>query len=250
MIDFHSHVLPGIDDGAQNSAMSVAMLTTAHESGVTTVVATPHCHIHSKDSIANFLERRETAYNRLRFACKGNNTSVPDIILGAELGVSREISKLSGLDKLCIADTNYILLEMPYSSWEDWMFEEVYRITLLGLRPIMAHLDRFLDHKNHFSNLYSMNILFQINASAFLENATRKKMLNLFANDAAHVVGSDMHNITSRPPNLAEAYQIIEKKFGWEYVDFLKNNSSRIVSNKNAIPTRLPKIKGIKKLFI
>ena len=250
MIDFHSHVLPGIDDGAGSSKMSMEMLSLAHKSGVTTVVATPHCYIHDEDSISRFLSRRENSHQRLMQAIAETNAQVPQIILGSEVRVEKYMSKLPDLDKLCIEGTDYILLEMPYSLWEDWMFEEVYRVTLRGLRPIMAHLDRFFTYEKHFSNLYSMNVLFQINASAFTDNSLRRKMVALFENDSAHVVGSDMHNTTTRPPNLAEAYQIIEKKFGWEYVDFLKNNSSRIVANKDAIPTRLPKIKGLKKIFI
>ena len=250
MIDFHSHVLPGIDDGAENSKMSIEMLTAAYESGVTTVVATPHCYIHDENSIPHFLSRRENSHKRLMQVIAEKNVKAPDIILGSEVRVTREMSKLPNLDKLCISGTNYILLEMPYSTWEDWMFEEVYRVTLLGLRPIMAHLDRFISYEKHFPNLFSMNILFQINASAFIEKGLRRKMLSLFSNDAAHVVGSDMHNTTTRPPNLPRAYDIIENKFGWEYVDFLKNNSERIVSNGNTLPTRLPKIKGLKKIFI
>lgn len=250
MIDFHSHLLPGIDDGAKNSEMSIEMLTLAYNSGVTTVVATPHCYIHDENSISHFLSRREASYNRLMQVISEQEKPMPDIILGAEVSVVRGLSKLHDLSKLCLTDTNYILLEMPYSRWEDWMFEEVYRITLLGLRPIMAHLDRFLDYEKYFPNLYSMNILFQINANAFIDRKIRRKMLTLIRNDAAHVVGSDMHNTTTRPPNLEEAYGIIEKKFGWEYVDFLKNNSDRIVLNKTALPTVLPKISFIKKLFM
>jgi len=78
----------------------------------------------------------------------------------------------------------------------------------------------------------------------------RKKVLKLFENDGAHVIGSDMHNTSTRPPNLAEAYDFIEKKFGWEYVDFLQNNSTRIVTNDVTLPTRLPKINILKKIFI
>ena len=97
---------------------------------------------------------------------------------------------------------------------------------------------------------FSINALFQINASAFIEKSTRRKILDFFANDAAHVIGSDMHNLTTRAPNLAEAYAVIEKKFGWEYVDFLQQNSTRIVVNKKTLPTGLPKLNIIKKLFI
>lgn len=250
MIDFHSHTLPGIDDGARNTAMSIQMLTSSLDSGVSTVIASPHCFITSEETPDEFLSKREFSYHKLRLAIQEKNIPVPEIVLGAEVHLSRGLSKVRNLEKLCISNTNYILLEMPYEAWNDWMYEEVYQVTLRGLRPILAHLDRYISQESLFSNLYSINVLFQINANAFIDKTTRRKVLNFFANDAAHVVGSDMHNTSTRPPNLQEAYSIIEKKFGWEYVDFLKNNSVRILSNDDTFPTKLPKLSPIKKLFI
>lgn len=250
MIDFHSHVLPDIDDGAKNTQMSIDMLKLSLESGVSTVIATPHCYITSEDSVESFLSQREHSYEKLKKAIMEQNISVPEIILGSEVHISPNLSKTPDLKKLCLSGTDYILLEMPYEPWKDWMFEEVYQVTLLGLKPILAHLDRFLSQEKQFQNLYSINVLFQINASAFIEKSTRRKILDFFANDAAHVIGSDMHNLTTRAPNLGEAYSIIENKFGWEYADYLQQNSSRILLNKMALPTRLPNLNIIKKLFI
>lgn len=250
MIDFHSHILPGIDDGARNAAVSLEMLKTSYDLGVSTVVATPHCFISPENSVERFLSKREQSNQALKSAIGEANIPVPEIVLGAEVHLSRELSKTPGLDKLCLSGTNYILIEMPYEPWKDWMYEEVYEITLLGLRPILAHLDRYISQEKHFSNLYSINVLFQVNANAFIDKLSRRKLPEFFANDAAHVIGSDMHNTTTRPPNLPEAYSIIEKKFGWEYVDYLQNNSVRILSNKRVLPTRLPKLNPIKKLFI
>lgn len=250
MIDFHSHVLPAIDDGARNTKMSLEMLNAAITTGVTTVIATPHCYIDNEDSIRHFLSHRQYAYDRLMSVISEKKVTVPNIILGSESHICLGISRLFDLEKLCIENTNYILLEMPYEPWQDWMFEEVYEITLRGLRPIIAHLDRYLSQKKFFLNLYSIDALFQINAAAFLNSGSRRKLLDLFENDAAHVVGSDMHNITTRPQNLAKAYEMIEKKFGWEYVDFLQNNSYRIINNDVTLPTRLPRPGFIKKLFI
>jgi len=250
MIDFHSHVLPGIDDGAKNLKMSLEMLTTSFKQGVTTIVSTSHCYINSENSISHFLSDREHSYNKLKQAINEQKPNVPDIILGSEVHIAPGFSKMKDLEKLCINGTNYILLEMPYEPWKDWMFEEVYEVTLRGIRPIIAHLDRFFSQEKFFPNLFSIDVLFQINASAFIEKGLRKKVLKLFENDGAHVIGSDMHNTSTRPPNLAEAYDFIEKKFGWEYVDFLQNNSTRIVTNDVTLPTRLPKINILKKIFI
>lgn len=250
MIDFHSHILPGIDDGAENSKMSIEMITKSVDSGVTTIVATPHCYLQSEESIQHFLSHREASYRRLLSVMREQKIKAPKIVLGSEVHLAPGMSKLCDLEKLCLSGTNYILIEMPYEPWADWMFEEVYEVTLQGFRPIMAHLDRFLSQEKYFPNLYSIDVLFQINAGAFLERKTRRKVLEFFQNDSAHVIGSDMHNLTTRPPNLAEAYEIINKKFGWEYVDYLKNNSDRIVSNNITLPTGLPRLGFKKKLFL
>lgn len=250
MIDFHSHILPGIDDGAQEVETSVEMLRVSALSGVNTVIATSHCYPVNGEAVAEFPEKRDRAYNLLQSRLRSEKGIFPHIIRGAEVHIYSGLSKMKGLDALCIENTEYILLEMPYEKWKDDVFEEIYQITRLGFKPILAHLDRFMSQEALFPDLLSLNVLCQINASAFFGSAMRKKLLTLFSGDGVHVIGSDMHNLTSRPPNLAEAYEIIEKKFGWEYVDYLKHNSERIIRNKEAIPTRLPKLSLIKKMML
>ncbi len=248
MIDFHSHVLPAIDDGAANIETALEMLRISAASGVETVIATPHCYPLSNDAVNQFMERRDLAYNKLQSAICTENEKLPHIIRAAEVHLSKNISKTEGIQSLCIEDTNYLLIEMPYEKWTDEVYEEIYQLTRQGLRPILAHLDRYISQEKRFPELLSLNVLCQVNASAFSSKKLRKKMLNLFSSDALHVIGSDMHNLTSRPPNLAEAYEIINTKYGWEYVDFLKHNSMRITKNQIALPTRLPKLNLIKKI--
>lgn len=248
MIDFHSHILPDIDDGAQNIETSIEMLRLSMLSGVDTVIATSHCYPATQEAAEEFPKKRDASFRRLNSAISASGIVLPNIIPGAEVHLSKGISKLKNLDQLCISGTNYILLELPYEKWTDEIYEEIYHITRQGLRPILAHLDRYISQEKSFSELLSLNVLCQINASAFFDKILRRKMPALFSNDAIHVIGSDMHNLTNRPPNLAEAYDIIENKFGWEYVDFLKQNSIRITRNEEALPTRLPKLSFFKKI--
>lgn len=250
MIDFHSHILPGVDDGATDLATSLEMLRISAASGVDTIVATSHYYPSYDHSVEDFLKKRDDAFHILKTEMKMQKEPLPSIIMGAEVHISKGIARLESLNRLCIEDTNYILLEMPYEKWTDEIFEEIYQITLNGLRPILAHIDRYISQEKKFEELFSLNVLFQMNASAFLDKSLRKKAISLFANDALHVIGSDMHNLTTRPPNLAQAYNIIQEKFGWEYVDYLKHNSERITKNKEALPTRLPKLGFMKKLKI
>ncbi len=250
MVDFHSHILPGVDDGSKDVNESIEMLKKSSEMGITTIIATSHCLPSDDDAVADFLRVRDEAYSALMAEICSKKYKLPHIIKGAEVHLTEGISKIANLKDLCIEDTDYILLELPYQKWNDTIFEEIYHLIRRGFRPILAHLDRYMRFEKQFSELLSLNVLCQINASAFLGRRSRRRLLPLFRNDSVHVIGSDMHNLTTRPQNLLEAYNIIESKFGWEYVDFLKNNCERIIKNQETLPTRLPKPGFIKRMFI
>ncbi len=248
MIDFHSHMLPGIDDGAQDVETSLKMLSVSKAGGVSTVLLTPHCHPRSQEHIDAFLERRDSAFKTLSSTIK--KQECPELIPASEIRIYQGLHKYNGLDKLCISGTNYILLEMPYELWKDYAFEEIYQLTRLGFRPIMAHLDRFLDQKKHFREIYSLGALVQMNTSAFLESATRKKMADFFETGHIHVIGSDSHDLHERKPDMSEAYAVISRKFGTEYTDYIDYAGDSILKNKDVGPSHFPKMNPIKKLFI
>lgn len=251
MIDFHSHFLPKIDDGAKNLDESLEMLRTSKKSGVDTVVSTSHCYAFGGNAdIQHFLEKRKVAYSLVADAIEGAEELYPDIILGCEVHLVPHLSTFPDLPLLCIQNTDYILLEMPASSWKDEDFEEIYQITKLGLKPIIAHIDRYFDMESKFGDLYSLNLLFQANAESFILHDTRRRLYSLFEKDALHILGSDMHNTSSRPPNLAEGYAIIEKKFGKEYAGFLNFSSQKVLQNAFVPMPRLPKLSFIRKITI
>ena len=248
MIDFHSHILPGIDDGAEDIETALKMLSISKGNGVDTVVLTPHCHPRSQEHIDSFLERRENAFKML--SSEIVNQELPKIIPASEIRIYQGFHKYNRLDELCIQGTRYILLEMPYEIWKDYAFEEIYQITRLGFKPIMAHLDRFLDQEKHFREIFSLGSLVQVNTSAFLESSTRRKMAKLFESGNIHVVGSDTHNLTDRKPDMADAFGIISKKFGKEYVDYINYAGENILENKDVHPSNFEKMSFMKKLFI
>jgi len=177
MIDFHSHILPGIDDGSPDVATSIEMLSVCKESGVSTVLMTPHCHPMSQEKLDRFLKRRDDAFSVLSKEISEQKTELPNIIPAAEIRIYNGFHKLSGIDKLCISGTEYILLEMPYEVWKDYAFEELYQLTRLGFKPLMAHMDRFLDQEKSFGEIFSLDVAVQINSSAFLDSKIRKRMI-------------------------------------------------------------------------
>lgn len=249
MIDFHSHILPGIDDGAPDIATSLKMLKICADTGIDTIVATPHCHPLDPEDIDLFLQAREESAKRLFSAISESGESYPEIVLASEVRIYDGLSKYDNLDKLTISGTDYILLEMPYEKWKYDTFDEIYAITERGLKPIMAHLDRFFDQSHLFDELFAMGLLYQINSCAFIDKTTRKMVAKLLDRNAVHLLGSDSHNLTDRLPDAAEAYNIASKKFGANFSAFLDSNGKNVLKNRD-ISGICPKLGIWKKLML
>ncbi len=217
MIDFHSHVLPGIDDGSASLEESIELLKIEAEHGVTHVVATPHFYP-SSDSPEKFLKRRKEAFELLSKEME-KYEGLPSISLGAEVYFFRGISDSEHLLELTIDEKRYILIEMPPPPWDNSMYHElesIYRER--GITPIMAHIDRYIrpfnTHKipERFDELH---VLVQANASFFLKGGLMTKLgLKLLKEDKIQLLGSDCHGLKTRPPKLKEAVEVIDKKLG------------------------------------
>lgn len=214
--DFHSHILPGIDDGSKSVEESIAMLKMEAEQGVTHVVATPHFYAHH-DTPQRFLARRERAENRLREEM-ARHQGLPELSVGSEIYYFPGISDSDILKQLTIDKKRCILLEMPVSPWSDSMFREMADIqTKQGLTPIIAHVDRYISpFRTHRipERLAQLPVYVQANASFFLRPSTRRMALRMLQANRIHLLGSDCHNMSSRLPNLGPAVQIIENRLG------------------------------------
>ncbi len=214
VIDFHSHVLPGIDDGSKDVAMSREMLAKIKASGVDTVVATPHFY-GNRRSLSEFLERRQGAIERL-FA-EVPPTEMPELRFGAEVAFYSGLTKENDLHKLCIDGTHTLLLEMPFSVWTDFEIGEVTKLCLdHGFKVAIAHIERYESFASDemMRQLLRLPVYIQINSGTLLPWRGRKKWLNMFKEGQAQLLGSDCHNLTSRPPNLAEGREMIRRKLG------------------------------------
>lgn len=112
LTEHHCHILPQIDDGSNSVEMSLKMINMMRSQGVERIIATPHFYAHrEQNDIKSYLKKRQSAYDKLVQADHSNS----DILLGAEVTIEHGISKLQDMDKLRIADTDYILLELPYA---------------------------------------------------------------------------------------------------------------------------------------
>lgn len=219
MIDWHSHILPSLDDGSQSVKESLSMLGMLSGQGISKVIATPHFYAND-ESVDDFLERRADSYNELT----DNADAVPEIICGAEVRYYQGIGKMEGIEKLCIGKSKLLLLEMPICKWTEYTISELLELSrsnAVGI--ILAHVERYMQFQKDsvLPMLYENGILFQVNASAFTEFSSKRKVLKMLKNGLVHFIGSDCHNMKTRPPNIESAYNVISKKFGNAFLEEL-----------------------------
>ena len=213
MIDWHSHVLPKMDDGSKSTEETLKLLSMLSAQGVDTVIATPHFYAND-ESVESFLTRRQESYQRL---CEVLPEDAPRVLLGAEVSYYSGISHLEGLYRLCIEGTQLLLLEMPFEHWTEHTLREVKELAMRGrLTVILAHIERYMHMQNEkaLSELLEYGVIMQVNSSFFNRITTKRKALKLLSSGVIQVIGSDTHNSTLRPPTLDTAYNTIEKKFG------------------------------------
>lgn len=232
MIDWHSHVLPGIDDGSRNVAESISMIHMQASQGIKTVIATPHFYAND-ESVDSFLERRAAAVELLKAQLP---QGVPEIRCGAEVRYYPGISHLEGLKSLRIEGSKLLLLEMPTMGWTEYTIREL--IALSGrsdIRIVLAHTERYMRFQKRavWDELRGCGILMQANASFFTAWPTRHKAISLLREGNIHFVGSDGHNMTSRQPQIGKAFQVIRKKLGAEYISQMSECGYSMLTETN-----------------
>lgn len=219
MIDWHNHVLPEMDDGSRSVAESITMMQAQAAQGVTTVIATPHFYAND-ESVDSFLKRRDRSAQRLQEQRSEN--AVPSLRLGAEVRYYPGISRLQNLAALCIEGSQLLLLEMPTIRWTESMVRELIDMSGKdGMCLALAHIERYwaLQSKTVWNRLLDNGILMQTNASFYTAFTTKRKALTLLREGYVHVIGSDCHNMTSRPPRIGKAFDVIQQRFGTDYLN-------------------------------
>ena len=213
----HGHFLPGMDDGSASVEESLQMLAASAGQGIGTVFATPHYY--PVESVSSFLERREKSISQLQRAMEQKKGSYPRIIAGAEVAYRRGIGTAEDLEKLCLGNSRYLLLELPFARWEKSLFRDLSSIVnVRGLLPVIAHIERYrhLQPQENMDRLLEMDVLLQMNASELLSWSSRRRAARMIRDDVVQVLGSDCHNMHTRVPNMGQSLAYLEKKgLGW-----------------------------------
>lgn len=202
----HSHILPGMDDGSADVEMSLNMLRTAGRQGVERIVLTSHYY--PVESVADFLERRNRAAALLRSAMHASGEAFPELFLGAEVAYRPGIGYEEDLQKLCIGESEFLLLELPFAPWGSEVLRDIRNMVCArGITPILAHLERYLrmQKKKMLTEVLQQGVLVQLNGETLLERRTRSTALKMIKKGTVHLLGSDCHNMSTRVPNLGQA---------------------------------------------
>ena len=231
MIDLHTHILPGMDDGSPDAACSVEMLRRQRAQGVEVVCGTSH-YYRRQNSISLFCERRAAAMDRLKEALPRGET-LPRVIPAAETAYFSGIGDHPGLERLCIQGTRTLMLEMPFTEWSDLQVEEVSALVLdRRFQVVLVHPERFCASKGNrrkIQQLEQLPVALQVNAGALLLWRTRRLGLELLREAPIPLLASDCHNLTTRVPNLQEGRRVVRQKLGNGFLDRLDQNARRLV---------------------
>jgi len=209
MFDFHTHILPAVDDGSGSVEESLAMIETLEKQGVSGIVATPHFYAHLITP-EEFFANRANAWEQLKPHLPA---TAPEIRLGAEVLYFEGIRQFDRLKEFCIEGTDLLLLELPMSRWTTHLVDSVLALnTRCDITLVLAHIDRyfFFHNKKAIRQFQQHGILMQVNAEFFLFN--RRLALKLLKNGDIHFIGTDTHNMDERKPDLAPALAAIPRK--------------------------------------
>lgn len=211
-IDWHSHILPQIDDGSSFAEESLAMLKVLAEAGVEKVALTPHFYPDRSYPDA-FLEARAASFKKLQGVL---TEETPKLLLGAEVAYFDGIRTCDDMRSLVIDQTNCLLIEMPVCTWNERMFENVLRLARrIDIIPVLAHIDRYFLRKKDWAMIdfyIAEGGLIQANSSFFIKRLTERKALKMLEDGVIHLLGSDCHNMTKRLPTTGKAFDVIDQK--------------------------------------
>lgn len=213
LTEYHCHILPGIDDGADSVETSLQMAEMMRSQGVDRIIATPHFYAHNEKSISEFIKKRQSAFESIK-----DSMAIQDVHLGAEVAIEHGISELPDIEKLAVEGTRIILLELPYRAYEKWMSEEIYNIAAeYKLKVMLAHVHRYLPYysRNEIETILSSGSILQINNEAFANWKERRLARKVMAEHTHFAFGSDAHNLSGRKPN----WDLLKKRVKSESVD-------------------------------
>lgn len=252
MIDLHTHLLPGIDDGPSSIPDSVEMARVAVEAGIRTVVCTPHVHrAYPENGPARIHERLA----ELREALAREEVPL-EILPGAEISLER-LPRLGDGDlaALALGGGSWLLLEVPFRGWPLGLPQTLYDLEVRGFGVVLAHPERAESVQrspDRLRDAVGRGALVQVTASSFTGEhgaAARRTAVGLLRQGLVTILASDAHSASWRPPELREGLaaaaaeaEVDEELLAWTVEEGPREVlEGRVVRPPRLTPARRPR---------
>jgi len=248
MVDIHSHIIPGIDDGSKNMEMTLEMIRNAEKEGTKEIIATPHY----------FLEYGEATINEVKNHVKEINGILENekidvkIYSGQEVYFSEKIIEDYMIGNIgTLNDSRYMLVEFSMEKFDENIFDVLYELQVRNIVPIIAHPERYKPFKEKptlINDFINQGYLFQVNAGSIEGKfgETIRKTADLFLKSHIYnFIGSDAHNIKIRNTGVKKAVDLLGEDIN---KDIFKDSSKKVLIDEK-IEFLGEKIKEKKTIF-
>lgn len=253
MIDIHSHILPGVDDGAQTEEDSLVMAREAVAQGITAIIATPH--------------NKNGQYNNDRQSILKNVEILSDLLVredipltvipGQETRINGEmIEDIKNGSLLSLNDSKYLFVEFPSANVPRFATQMLFDIQVAGYTPIIVHPERnqeLIEHPNRLLEFVKNGALTQVTAASVVGKFGKniqKFSEQLIEANLTHFIASDAHNTKTRGFWLDQAYKDVKHTFGSDYFYMFMENSQLLVDNMNVNRIEPSQVNKKKKKFL
>lgn len=209
-VDIHTHILPGIDDGAQNIEQSKQLIALQIQNGVSRIFLTPHFDCRAI-TVSAFIEVRQSAFEQLIGAYPDGSPAA--FKLGAEVHYHPGLFDLD-FRKLTLGDSDYLLLELPFDYYPAHIKKLVSAMQIKGIIPVLAHVERypyFRQKPELLLDLIQQGVLGQVNATSLLNAVDKGFGEACLLHGLAQMIATDSHNAKTRFPCMAAAMDLFSK---------------------------------------
>lgn len=236
MIDIHSHILPGLDDGAQDWRDALNLARAAAAEGITTIVATPH---HANGVYTNDASAVGSAVDEMndRLAAEGISLTVRP---GQEIRIHDDLLEAwSRGELLTLAGSRYVLIELPSSRIPRGTLDLLHELKLMNLSPIIAHPERnaeIASHPERLAELVAAGACGQVTTHSLMGGFGRRIeriAWGLCRRGLIHLVSSDAHHVEKRGFLLRESYSKVSNVLGDNFELFFRKNAEAVLYNGN-----------------
>lgn len=222
MVDFHCHILPGVDDGAKDMEETVKMLKIASAEGITHIIATPHFKInhHNKSP-----EKIEEVFENVKKAAIDNNIDIK-IYCGSEVMFFNDIESVYEEKRIrTLNSSDYLLVEFYPDDEFKKIRDGLETIRSLGLIPVLAHIERYKALRGNYSNtklLYDSGVVISVNAGSVMgkDGLVSKIFVRKLLKDRfVSLISTDSHDSEKRNPKMDSCRDYLISHYDQEYVN-------------------------------